>query len=98
MTDQAKEKAPQTPTQGAGDKRVELSADQAAQVVQPAAAAVKQSWLTAAIGLANSIRMGKPVSPGGFEDVKRLREQFEELERARIVLQGISTAKQKPDA
>jgi hypothetical protein len=48
------------------------------------------------VGLANAIRSGKPVSPGAFEDVKRLREQFEELERARLILQGAAGGQKAP--
>lgn len=48
------------------------------------------------------LRDGKPVTPGAFEDVKCLREQYEELERARVTLLGINAAVQKagtkPDA
>ena len=89
------DQATKTPAQ---DKKINLSPDQAVQVIQPAAAAVRQTWLTAAITLANAIRGGKPVTPGAFEDVKRLREQYEELERARVTLLGINAAVQKAGA
>lgn len=79
-------------------KAVELSAEQAAQVVLPAAMALQRNWLTAAINVAGAIKAGRPVNPGTFEDLRHLREQYEEIERARLALQGVDAAQKKQKA
>lgn len=47
---------------------------------------LRQQWLQSAVTVANILRGGQTVNRGTFEDLKRLRENYEELERARIVL------------
>lgn len=73
----------------AGTKPTELSAKRAAQYVQPAAQALRRAWLGTAVGLASAIKAGRPVKPETFQELHRLREQFEEMERARLALQGM---------
>ncbi len=89
MTESKPEAAKQAP------KSVELSAEQAAQVVLPAALALQRNWLSAAVNVAGAIKSGRPVNPGTFEDLRHLREQFEEMERARVALQGVDAAQKK---
>lgn len=79
-------------------KSVELSAEQAAQVVLPAALALQRNWLSAAVNVAGAIKAGRPVNPGTFEDLRHLREQYEEMERARLALQGLDAAQKKAQA
>ena len=47
---------------------------------------LRQQWLQSAVTVANILRGGQTVNRGTFEDLKRMRENYEELERARIVL------------
>jgi histone deacetylase complex regulatory component SIN3 len=70
-------------------KPTEMSAKRAAQHVQPAAQALRRAWLGTAVGLASAIKAGRPVKPETFQELHRLREQFEEMERARLALQGM---------
>jgi hypothetical protein len=78
-----------------GAKPTELSAKRAAQHVQPAAVALQRAWLGTAVGLASAIKAGRPVKPETFQELHRLREQFEEMERARLALQNLDTAERK---
>ncbi|MFM2129566.1 MAG: hypothetical protein RL477_1112 [Pseudomonadota bacterium] len=87
-----------SPTAQQGGKPVELSAEQAAQVVLPAAMALQRNWLSAAVNIAGLIKAGRPVNPGTFEDLRHLREQAEEMERARIALQNLDAAQKKRKA
>jgi hypothetical protein len=78
-----------------GTKPTELSAKRAAQHVQPAAVALRRAWLGTAVGLASAIKAGRPVKPETFQELHRLREQFEEMERARLALQNLDTTERK---
>lgn len=80
-----------------GEQKIELSPEKAAEVMAPAAGAIQRRWLSAAVSVANAIKNGQPVSNGTFEDLHRLREQFEELERARIMLTNLGAAAKKKD-
>lgn len=79
-------------------KPTELSAKRAAQHVQPAALALRRAWLGTAVGLASAIKAGRPVKPETFQELHRLREQFEEMERARLALEGMNTPLRKKRA
>ena len=63
-----------------------LSPGEAAGLVSTTVMDLRQQWLQAAVTIANKLKSGSSVNHGTFDDLKRLREHFEELERARIVL------------
>jgi hypothetical protein len=68
---------------------INLSANEAAEIVQGAVNGMRQQWLQAAVTLSNALKNGQGVGLGSIEDLRRLRENYEELERARLVLQNI---------
>lgn len=82
-------------TKPAAPKQVQLSVEEAVQVVMPAAATLQRNWLTAAINVAGAVKAGRPVNPGTFEDLRHLREQYEEMERARLALMNADAAQKK---
>ena len=68
---------------------INLSAREAAELVQGAVNGMRQQWLQSAVTLSNALKNGQGVGLGSIEDLRRLRENYEELERARLVLQNI---------
>ena len=76
-------KSDQTPSQPA---TMNLAPSEAAELMSATVLNLRQQWLQSAVTVANILRGGKTVNRGTFEDLKRLRENYEELERARIVL------------
>ena len=50
------------------------------------------AWLQAAVNIGKSISEQKPAPHGAFDDLKRIREQFEELDRANPAITRISQA------
>ena len=50
---------------------------------------MRRQWLQTAVTLANVLKSGQSVHRATFEDLRRSRENYEELERARLVLQNI---------
>ncbi len=88
MTDEASQDAkPES-----APAQVESSPAQVAEMIGSAVAVISQTWLHAAVTVANAIKNGKPVSNGTFEDMRDLREKYEELERARLVLHNMGSA------
>ncbi len=77
--------------------QVESSPAQVAEMVGAAVAVISQRWLHTAVSVATAVKNGKPVSNGTFADMRELREKYEELERARLVLQNMGSAN-KPAA
>ena len=90
MTDEA----PHTAQPDSAKTPIEMSPSQAAEVVGAAVADVRQRWLQIAVTVASAIKNGQAVSNGTFEDMRQLREKYEELERARLVLQNMGSADQ----
>ena len=90
MTDEASPNADGGGTQAP----VEMSPSQAADVVGAAVANIRQRWLQISVTVASAIRNGQAVSNGTFEDMRQLREKYEELERARLVLQKMGSGDQ----
>ena len=68
---------------------VNLSAGEAAELMSVAVHNMRQQWLQIAVTLANILKSGQSVHRATFEDLRRARENYEELERARLVLQNI---------
>ena len=63
-----------------------LSAGEAAGLMSATALDLRQQWLQAAVTVANKLKSGSSVNHSTFDDLKRLRNHFGKLERARIVL------------
>lgn len=91
--------APQTPP-AAQSQQPDLSPEKAALVLGAAVGVMQNNWLQSSIAVAQAVNDRKPVSTGAFEDLRRVREHFEELERARLVLRnlGQQAAQQKGEA
>ncbi len=87
MTDEASQNAePENPP-----AQVENSPAQVAEMVGAAVAVISQRWLHNAVTVASAVKNGKPVSNGTFDDMRDLREKYEELERARLVLANMAS-------
>lgn len=71
--------------------QVENSPAQVAEMVGAAVTVISQRWLHTAVTVASAIKNGKPVTNGAFGDMRELREKYEELERARLVLTKMGT-------
>ena len=76
-------------------KTENISPEEASKLLSTGAATMQQQWLQAAVNIAKIISNSQPVSPGGFDDLRRLRESFEEIERANQAISRISQAQQK---
>jgi len=76
-------KSDQTPFQ---PETTNLAPAEAAKLMSATVLNLRQQWLQSAVTVANILRGGQTVNRGTFEDLKRSRENYEELERARIVL------------
>ncbi len=79
-------------TDDGAQAQVEMSASQAADVVGAAAADIQQRWLQFSVTVASAIKNGQAVSNGTFEDMRQLREKYEELQKAMHVLRNIKQA------
>ena len=69
-----------------------MSPSQAADVVGAAAADIQQRWLQISVTVASALKNGQAVSNGTFEDMRQLREKYEELQKAMLVLRNIKQA------
>ena len=66
-----------------------LSPGEAAELMQGAVNGMRQQWLQSAVTIANVLKNGQSVHRGTFEDLRQVRENYEELERARLHLQNL---------
>ncbi len=51
---------------------------------------MRQQWLQSAVTIANVLKNGQTVHRASFEDLRHVRENYEELERARLLLQNMA--------
>ncbi len=68
---------------------INLSAGEAAELIQGVVSGMRQQWLQSAVTIANVLKSGQTIHRGTFEDLRILRENYEELERARLHLQNL---------
>ncbi len=68
---------------------INLTAGEAAELMQGAAIGMRRQWLQSAVTIANVLKNGQSVHRGTFEDLRQVRENYEELERARLHLQNL---------
>ncbi len=68
---------------------INLTAGEAAELIQGAVIGMRQQWLQSAVTIANVLKNGQSVHRGTFEDLRQVRENYEELERARLHLQDL---------
>jgi hypothetical protein len=73
-------------------KQENISPEEATKLLMTGAALLQQQWLQASVNVAKTLSNGQPISPGGFEDLRRMREHFEELERANNAITRIAQA------
>lgn len=83
-----------TATQGENN----ISPEEASRTLVTGAAMLQRAWLQAAVNIGKAISEQKPVSHGAFDDLKRIREQFEELDRANTAITRISQAQAQAEA
>jgi len=76
-------------------KQENISPEEATKLLMTGAALLQQQWLQASVNVAKTLSNGQPISPGGFEDLRRMRENFEELERANNAITRIAEAQKK---
>lgn len=69
-----------------------ISPEEASKTLVAGAAMLQRAWLQAAVNIGQAISKQQPVSHGAFDDLKRIREQFEELDRANTAITRISQA------
>lgn len=69
-----------------------LSAGEAAELMSATVQRMRQQWLQSAVTIANVLKNGQTVHRGTFEDLRRARENYEELERARLFLQNMDAS------
>lgn len=89
MADENPKSDQEAPSQPASTN---LAPAQAAELMSGTVLNLRQQWLQSAVAVANLLKSGKTVNRGTFEDLRRMRENFEELERARIVLLKLNAA------
>lgn len=71
---------------------INLSPGEAAELMQDAVNIMRKQWLQTAVTLASALKNGQAVSRGTYQDLRHLRENYEELERARFVLQNVNSS------
>lgn len=72
-----------------------ISPEEASKTLVTGAAMLQRAWLQAAVNIGQAISRQQPISHGAFEDLRRVREQFEELDRANTAITRIADAAAK---
>jgi hypothetical protein len=73
-----------------------LSAGDAAVLMSTTVNRLRQQWLQSAVTIANVLKNGQTVHRGTFDDLRQLRENYEELERARMFLRNVGGSDDQP--
>ena len=58
---------------------------------------MRQQWLRSAVTIANVLKNGQTVHRASFEDLRHVRENYEELERARLFLRNMDASAEQRD-
>ena len=69
-----------------------ISPEDASKALMTGAALLQRAWLQAAVNIGQAISKQQTVSHGAFYDLRRLREQVEELDRANTAITRITQA------
>ena len=72
-----------------------LSAGEAAELMSATVQRMRQQWLQSAVTVANALKNGQTVHRASFEDLRQVRENYEELERARLLLRNMDASAQQ---
>ncbi len=73
-----------------------LSAGEAAELMSTTVKRLREQWLQSAVTIANVLKNGQSVHRGTFDDLRQLRENYEELERARMLLKNMGSSDDRP--
>lgn len=73
-------------------KSANISKEEATEVLQRAVGDLRQGWIQGAVRVASIVNAGQTVGRGTFDDLRNLRENWEELERARVYLRAPRSA------
>lgn len=76
-------------------KTENISSEEVTKLLMIGTTMLLQQWLQASLNVAKSLSNGQPISLGGFEDLRRMREHFEELERANNAITRIAQAQKQ---
>ena len=57
---------------------------------------MRENWLQSAVNIANVLKNGQTVHRGTFDDLRQVRESYEELERARMFLRNMGNTDNQP--
>ncbi len=74
-----------------------LSAGEAAELMSATVQRIRQQWLQSAVTIANVLKNGQTVHRARFEDLRQVRENYEELERARLFLRNMDASAEQSD-
>ncbi len=69
-----------------------LSAGEAAELMSTTVQKMRQQWLQSAVTIANVLKNGQTVHRASFDDLRHVRENYEELERARLFLRNMDAS------
>ncbi len=75
-----------------------VSPGEAAELMSATVNRLRQQWLQSAVTIANVLKGGQTVHRGTFDDLRHLRENYEELERARLFLRNVGSSDGQPGA
>ena len=69
-----------------------ISPDEASKVLMTGIAILQRAWLQAAVNIGQALSKQQAVSHGAFDDLRRIREQVEELGRANTAISRLAQA------
>ena len=94
----AETEIPNTESGAPGTAETNISPEDASRTLMAGAAMLQRAWLQAAVNIGQAISKQQPVSHGAFDDLRRIREQFEELDRANTAISRIAQAQAQMQA
>jgi hypothetical protein len=94
----AETEIPKTGSAAPANAETNISSEEASRALMTGAAMLQRAWLQVAVNIGQAIAKQQPVSHGAFDDLRRLREQVEELDRANTAITRISQAQAQMQA